>query len=455
MPSENGNIFKRLILNTDWLLLLSAAVLAAIGLCAIYSSTFNQHSLRYVTVQSFALSIGFVLMVLLANFDYRHYAQMDKIIYVLSILLLISVLILGITVRGTKGWFNFGFVSFQPVEIAKIMYILVLCSFLNKNAKDIKKPIFLFYVFLLLAGHLFLIMLQPDFSSTLSYFPITFILLFLAGAEPFYLICILFFMSFAAGIPLISTFVKLQYDLDQNINFIMQIYSFISKGYIWLYLIAAFSVFVLALWLFLAKLKIKISAAYPIILCLSIILGCAASVPVEKSLKDYQRKRLIVFLNPDIDKRGSGYNLIQSKIAIGSGRISGKGFRKGTQTQLGFLPEQHTDFIFSVVGEEGGWFISQLTLLFYFLFIYRAMTIAKESRDSYGSLLAVGFASMFGIYAVVNIGMSIGIMPIAGMPLLLLSYGGSSVVSSMCAVGILSSIYMRRYTYYKTSIRIR
>ncbi|MDR0486282.1 MAG: FtsW/RodA/SpoVE family cell cycle protein, partial [Elusimicrobiota bacterium] len=286
-------------------------------------------------------------------------------------------------------------------------------------------------------------------------FPITFILLFLAGAEPFYLICILFFMSFAAGIPLISTFVKLQYDLDQNINFIMQIYSFISKGYIWLYLIAAFSVFVLALWLFLAKLKIKISAAYPIILCLSIILGCAASVPVEKSLKDYQRKRLIVFLNPDIDKRGSGYNLIQSKIAIGSGRISGKGFRKGTQTQLGFLPEQHTDFIFSVVGEEGGWFISQLTLLFYFLFIYRAMTIAKESRDSYGSLLAVGFASMFGIYAVVNIGMSIGIMPIAGMPLLLLSYGGSSVVSSMCAVGILSSIYMRRYTYYKTSIRIR
>jgi rod shape determining protein RodA len=126
----------------------------------------------------------------------------------------------------------------------------------------------------------------------------------------------------------------------------------------------------------------------------------------------------------------------------------GKGFTKGTQTQLGFLPEQHTDFIFSVIGEEGGWLISQLTLLFYFLFIWRALAIAKDARDKYGSLIALGIASMFAFYAFINIGMTMGIMPVTGMPLLMLSYGGSSMASSLCAVGILMSINVRRHTHY-------
>ncbi len=196
------------------------------------------------------------------------------------------------------------------------------------------------------------------------------------------------------------------------------------------------------------KLRVKISIIYPVILCGTILIGCVASIPVEKSLKDYQRKRLVVFLNPKVDPRGAGYNIIQSKIAIGSGRFTGKGFKKGTQTQLGFLPEQHTDFIFSVIGEEGGWIMSQLTLFLYFLFIWRALAIAKEARDRYGSLVAAGFAAMFTFYAVINIGMVMGIMPVTGIPLLFLSYGGSSIFSSLCAVGILCSIHMRRHIYY-------
>ena len=134
--------------------------------------------------------------------------------------------------------------------------------------------------------------------------------------------------------------------------------------------------------------------------------------------------------------------------AIGSGKLFGKGFVKGTQTQLGFLPEQHTDFIFSVVGEEGGWFFSQLVILFYLFFIWRALVISAESRDRYGSLLAVGIATMFAFYAVINIGMVMGMMPATGVPLLLMSYGGSSMLSSLFSVGILQSIYMRRHTYY-------
>ncbi|MDR3049086.1 MAG: rod shape-determining protein RodA [Elusimicrobiota bacterium] len=451
---QEKNFFYRLALNIDWILLLSLIAILAIGFLSIYSATYSYYGLKYVSVQTLALGIGFVLMLILSSFNYQHYEQMDKIIYVLSLLLLISVLILGMTVRGTKGWFNFGFVSFQPVEIAKIMYILILAAFLNKNGKDAKKFQFLFYAFLLLLGHLFLIMLQPDFSSTLSYFPVTLVLLYFIGVEPFYLFCILLFGSLAAGIPLISTFFKLQYNLDRNANFIIHIYSFIKDGYVWLFCIIAVLLAIAALWWLLIKLKMRVPIIYPIILCACIILGCVSSIAVEKSLKEYQRKRLVVFLNPKIDSRGAGYNIIQSKIAIGSGKIIGKGYQKGTQTQLGFLPEQHTDFIFSVIGEEGGWLISQLTLLFYFLLIWRAMSIARDSRDSYGSLVATGIATMFSFYAFINIGMVMGMMPVTGIPLLLLSYGGSSMVSSMCAIGILNSIHIHRHTYYKTSIEI-
>jgi rod shape determining protein RodA len=125
----------------------------------------------------------------------------------------------------------------------------------------------------------------------------------------------------------------------------------------------------------------------------------------------------------------------------------GKGLFSGTQAQLGFLPEQHTDFIFSVIGEETGFLFSELTLLFYFLLVWRAMIVARESRDRYGSLVATGIAAMFAFYAVINIGMVMGISPATGLPLPLLSYGGSSMVASLWAMGILFSIHIRRFTH--------
>jgi len=231
-------------------------------------------------------------------------------------------------------------------------------------------------------------------------------------------------------------------------GFCAQLLSFFRGGYALTAMLAGACVLIFSARVFLRNFMIKIPLIYPALLCASLVLGCAASIPVEKSLKDYQRKRLVVFLNPKADPRGSGYNIIQSKIALGSGKFSGKGYKKGTQTQLGFLPEQHTDFIFSVVGEEGGWLAAQLTLAFYFLFLWRALRIAKEARDRYGSYVATGLATMFAFYAFINIGMVMGIMPVTGMPLLLLSYGGSSMVSSLCAVGILESIHMRRFMYY-------
>lgn len=441
---QEKSFLQRFISSIDLWLVLAVFILLSISFCAIYSTSFT----RYFFVQSIASGIGLVCLLFLASFNYQYYKHFSKTVYVLSLILLMTVLVFGSLKRGTKGWFDFGFISFQPVEIAKIMFILVLAAFLDAKAKFSKKVSFLICVFAMLMGHLVLIMMQPDFSSTLSYFPVTLVLLFLVDVNPFYLFCMVIFGGLAVGISLLDTFINLQLKFVQDGTFLFKFATFLKNDKNIICIILSILAFIMGFWRLLWKLKIEIPIIYPIILCLSILFGAVASVPVEKSLKDYQRKRLIVFLNPNVDPRGAGYNIIQSKIAIGSGGVFGKGLKKGTQTQLGFLPEQHTDFIFSVVGEEGGWLMSQATLILYFIFIWRALIIAKEARDRYGSLIAIGIATMFTFYIVINIGMVMGIMPVTGMPLPLLSYGGSSLLSSLCAIGVLCSISLRKHIYY-------
>ncbi len=161
-------------------------------------------------------------------------------------------------------------------------------------------------------------------------------------------------------------------------------------------------------------------------------------------LKDYQKMRLTVFLDPNVDPLGSGYHIIQSKIAIGSGMLFGKGLFAGTQSQLNFLPENHTDFIFAVIGEEFGFLGSFVVLTLYLILLYRGVKIAGEARDSFGMLMATGIASMLAFHVLVNVGMTAGIMPVTGIPLPLMSYGVSSLTTNMVSVGILLNIYMRR-----------
>ncbi len=179
------------------------------------------------------------------------------------------------------------------------------------------------------------------------------------------------------------------------------------------------------------------------------IAGGVAAVAVASPvlwhfLHDYQKKRLIVFLDPNIDPSGSGYHIIQSKIAIGSGMLFGKGLFHGTQSQLNFLPENHTDFIFAVVGEEFGYIGTSILLLLYLGILYRMLRIAGESRDSFGMLLASGVFSMFLFHVLVNVGMTVGIMPVTGIPCPLMSYGVSSLTTNLLCIGIMLNIYVRR-----------
>ena len=190
-----------------------------------------------------------------------------------------------------------------------------------------------------------------------------------------------------------------------------------------------------------------VAGARPRYLVGMILLGLTGLPFFWQILREYQRQRLLVFLNPNIDPLGAGYTIIQSKIAIGSGGLLGKGWTHGTQNQLNFLPERHTDFIFSVIGEEWGFLGAAALVFLYFLIIKRAFNIASLTSDLYGKSIATGVAVMLGLQVVVNIGMTVGLMPVVGVPLPLVSYGGSSLISTLVAIGLLLNVGMRRSTF--------
>jgi rod shape determining protein RodA len=446
--TDDKTLLHRFFENIDWPLMIAVVLIVLIGLTGVYSATLHYGNPgKFIITQAMAMLIGFGGMLILIGFNYQYFRSLLPFVYGGSLLLLASVLVIGTSVHGTKGWFHLGLFAFQPVELAKIAFILALAGYLDSRWRETKRWSTLLVSLGILFGQLFLIMLQPDFSSTLSYFPVALVLMFVAGIEPLYVVGIMLYGALAAGIPLAATFFKLQPDLiaaHPSLNYFVTV----SRGGLHAVLILiGITVSIFVIWWFITKLRFAVPFIYPLALAVIIVFGSISSVAVNKSLKDYQRKRLIVFLSPDIDPLGSAYNIIQSRIAIGSGQIMGKGLFQGTQSQLGFLPEQHTDFIFSVIGEETGYFISQLTIFLYFMLVWRGMIVAREARDRFGSLVAVGISTMFAFYALINIGMVMGMMPATGLPLPLLSYGGSSMVCALWSVGLLFSIHVRRFTH--------
>jgi len=178
-----------------------------------------------------------------------------------------------------------------------------------------------------------------------------------------------------------------------------------------------------------------------------VIVGASILPLVWRFLKEYQKRRIITFFNPDLDPLGAGYHLIQSKIAVGSGGIMGKGFMKGTQCKLGFLPEQQTDFIFSVLGEEWGLIGSLLVVLLYFSLIIWGLRIAVQAKDRFGAVISFGVVAILFWHIFINIAMVLGLMPVVGIPLPLLSYGGSFLISTLIGIGLLLNVSMRRYLF--------
>ncbi|HUU53327.1 MAG TPA: rod shape-determining protein RodA [Armatimonadota bacterium] len=382
----------RLLKRLDWTLLLGVLALCAYGLVMVYSATRSPEMTGFAPPSSFAqkqaiwMLLGLVVFALTLVFDYERIAQWHLPLYLASLLLLVAVLIVGQAPTGAVSWIALGSFRLQPSEFAKIAVILSLAALLSRRIDAIGELRVVLPSLLVPALPVVLVLMQPDFGTALVIVAIWFGAVYLAGAKVRHLWAVL-----AAGLLLFT----LMWNLD--------------------------------------RLPLDRVGAKPL-----------ARVAAKAALRDYQKRRLTIFLNPQADPLGAGYHIIQSRVAIGAGKLFGRGLFRGTQSRLRFIPERHTDFIFSVVGEELG-LVGAGILLFLYLFVFwRGLRIAIRARDPLGSLLAAGAISMLIFHTVVNIGMSVNVMPITGLPLPFVSYGGSNLVASFMAFGLLQNVHMRR-----------
>lgn len=392
--------------------LLSAVCLAiAIGVTMVYSATYNWEmdtAGHVYEKQIIWVLLTFVVMVVTINIPLKIFYALAYIFYGFSVLLLILVLKFG-----DQRWFTFGPIYFQPSEVAKLAAVLVLARYLSTRNLNLSRIRTYIPPLLLIILPALLVIKQPDLGTALVFCALILPMFFWAGTKPVHL----FFMV-SPGLTLVCAF------------------------HHWT---LAPMVLVLVGILFFNRPRLITTT---VLLLVNLTVAVGAPYLWEHKLHDYQKRRITTFLNPDQDKLGAGYQVIQSKVAIGSGGMKGKGFLQGTQTKLSFLPEQHTDFIFSVVGEEFGFVGALVILTLFALIIRRAFKIAVQVQSRFASLLTVGLATILVFHVFVNIGMTIGVMPVTGIPLPFLSYGGSTLLTNMILVGLLLNIYANRHEIF-------
>jgi len=351
----------------DWVLLITVLLLVTVGLLSIFGigqegdSKIFQRQLIYI-------ALGVFLMLILVLVDYRILRDNGFFLlglYFFGFLLLAGVLLVGKEIRGVSSWFRIGQLGFEPVELMKLVIILVLAKYFSLRHVEVYRLRHLIISGLYIIFPLVLILLQPELGYVLIIILVWLAMVIIAGIRIRHLVLL-------ALIGLVIFSVS---------------------------------------WFFL--------------------------------LQDYQKERITSFLNPGSDPLGRGYHIIQSTIAIGSGKFFGRGLGHGTQSQLHFLPEQHTDFIFATIAEELGFLGSFFILVLFGILLYRLIKISLISPNNFARLFSAGLATMFLFQAVINIGMNMGLLPIVGIPLPFVSYGGSSMVMSFIALGIIQSIVVR------------
>jgi rod shape determining protein RodA len=431
----------RNILEIDFLLLLPVLTLIFLGILFIYSSgitsTGVQVSNEY-TRQIIWASLGLAAIIALSLINYRRFYNISLYIYLFSMLPLLFTLFFGHVIYNTTRWLRIGSVGIQMSEFVKISVIIFLARFLADTARN-KNAFSRFLISCLIVFFpMGLVLLQPDLGTALVYIAILITMLFLAGIPIRY---IAFMVSCIAltGIllvlPLWQTFIlrntfPLLTALTDLRVVIITILFFV--------LIASISLF--------GYIKFKKKYFFWLIFASGVIvLSLGASYAGRVVLKNYQLMRLIVFLDPNVDPRGAGWNIIQSVTAIGAGGLMGRGYLQGTQSHYRFLPEQSTDFIFSIFSEEAGFVGGIIVFALFLLIINRLLYSMKITTDLFAKYICAGLAGMISFHFVVNIGMTMGIMPITGLPLLFMSYGGSSLLSSMIGIGLALSIFIRRH----------
>lgn len=396
----------------DFRLALITAGLVAIGLISVYSAAFDARAADVFRKQIAWVSIGSLVLLLIWTTPFRYLQFISYPAYFLSLAMLLAVLLLGKTVSGSTSWFNLGVFRIQPAEFAKITTALALGQYLSRPDVSLQEFKYLVIAAAIVAAPVVLVLLQPDFGTSVIFLGMFFPILYWGGATRFTLI------SFVA--PVIAVIAA----LFGTTPFLV-------------------AVLILGTLLFLTREHNLVAA---VVFSFTVLVGISVQF-IYDGLKPYQQKRISTFLDPAADPLGAGYNILQSKVAIGSGGLLGKGYLHGTQTQLNFIPEQWTDFIFCVPGEEFG-FVGAITVFgFYMALLARAVTIGSIVRNKYGSFVAIGLGGILCSHMVINIGMALGMLPVIGVPLPFLSYGGSFLLASMCMVGILLNLYAHRKEY--------
>ena len=402
--------------NIDWITVLLFLLLVFIGWINIYSAVYNEeHSNIFDFSQRYgkqlvwifaAIGIAFIIMIIDASF----FTTFSYLIYALSILSLMAVLLIGTEIAGSKSWFQFGGIAIQPAEFAKFATCLAIAKYLstfNVSLSRFRSKIIASIIILLPAG---LVILQNDTGSALVYS--VFIL-------------VLFREGLTGNILLIGLLVA----------FLFVVTLLTSK----LFILALLVSIAVVLFYFMKRNKKNV-----IVLISMLVIASAFVYSVdyafENILESHHKKRINVLLGKELDLRGAGYNVHQSKIAIGSGGIAGKGFLKGTQTKYDFVPEQDTDFIFCTIGEEWGYLGSLVVLALFITLLLRIIMLAERQRSNFSRIYGYGVASIIFFHFMVNIGMTIGLLPVIGIPLPFISYGGSS----LWAFTILLFIFIRQ-----------
>ncbi|MBI9100825.1 MAG: rod shape-determining protein RodA [Spirochaetales bacterium] len=433
----------RSIFEFDFLIFLCTIALMIIGILFIYSSGISSTGVNFSNEyikQIVWASAGILIMIGFMFFDYAILEGLSRYFYPLMIILLFLTLIFGQVVNGAKSWLSLGPVGIQPSEFTKIATVLFLGRYLEQSKKNPQSLIRFLIAFGICMFPMGLIILQPDMGTAMVYFPIFIVMMFLAGGRVSYLFFVLACAVLSVVIGMLPAWEEyiidgktmlLQFLIDEN-------FVFISIGSQILILIVAITGY-----RFIKK-RYFYWISYGVTIFL---LGTCGGLVVRKVLKPYQIKRLIVFLDPGIDPQGAGWNVIQSITAVGSGGLWGKGYLKGTQSHYRYLPQQSTDFIFSIISEEWGFIGCIAIFMIFMIILVRSIMILNSSRDTYGLYIGGGIIAIIYFHFIVNIGMAMGIMPITGIPLIFLSYGGSALWTGVIGISLLMNIFNHRYKY--------
>lgn len=416
-----------IIKDIDWWTVGLYLVLVGTGVLSIYSSVYNpdifnenanffDFSNRY-SKQLLWLGGSLILILIIFFSNVNIYKYSAYIFYIITILVLIAVLFFGYERAGSRSWFNLGFIKIQPAEFAKVFVALALARYASTYQAnlDTLKPIAT--VLILISIPALLIIGQGDTGSALVF-----------GG--------LIVPLFRQGLP------KIIILLGLGLLFLFLITLFLGEDYL-IHIILTLGL-TAALFIYLFRKERQLILIFSVSALLGIGLVLSENFILKEVLKPYQRKRIELLINPDSDPTGTGWQVTQSKIAIGSGGIWGKGFLEGTQTKYDFVPDQSTDFIFCTIGEEFGWSGSLLFLAFIFTFIARLLFIAERQKNIFNRTYGYGVAGILIFHYTVNIMMTIGLFPVIGIPLPFISYGGSSLLAFTILVFILLKLDAHR-----------